>query len=84
MPEDISGLPVYYVNKRISKKLEDGSIMTTCGVMIEGHFNGLYVVMSPASTGMHDAQQFIAAASERPAGAKLPVVICAERGGPCH
>lgn len=63
---DVSGLPVYYINKFVSRKLEDGSVMAICGIQIGGVWNPLLVTISPVCCAK-DAIEYIKATAGNPA-----------------
>lgn len=56
---DISGLQVFYVNKIISTKMEDGSVMVICGFKFGESFTPLYATISPAAVAIEDGQQYV-------------------------
>ena len=59
---DISGIPLYYANKFISTKMDDGNVMVICGIMRGSEFMPLYATVSPASIALTDGKQYIAVA----------------------
>lgn len=46
---DISGLPLFYVNKIITTTMDDGNMMVVCGLQRGTEFTPLYATISPAS-----------------------------------
>lgn len=56
---DISGLPIYYVNKILSERLDDGSVMVICGFKRGNHFTPLYASISTSSVAIEDGKTYI-------------------------
>jgi hypothetical protein len=56
---DISGIPLYYVNKIISTKTEDGNIMVICGFKHGTVFTPLYATVSPVSVAVEDGSTYV-------------------------
>jgi hypothetical protein len=61
---DISGIPLYYVNRFISNKLDNGDVLLVCGLKCGTDFTPLYAVVTPNSTAMIDGKQYLEAAQE--------------------
>lgn len=51
---DISGLPLFYVNKIITTKMEDGNLMVVCGIKRGTEFMPLYATIRPAEVAIED------------------------------
>lgn len=56
---DISGLPIYYVNKILTERLEDGTVMVICGFKRAEQFTPLYVTISTASVAVQDGKTYV-------------------------
>lgn len=56
---DITGLPIHYVNKIVSVKLDDGSVAVVCGFKFGTQFTPLYVTVSPASVAIEDGKIYV-------------------------
>ena len=56
---DISGIPLFYVNKIISSRMDDGNVMVICGIKRGSEFIPLYATVSPASIALTDGKQYI-------------------------
>ena len=61
---DISGLPLFYVNKIISCSLDDGTVMVICGLKQGDNFTPLYATVSPASVALIDGRNYVETAQE--------------------
>jgi hypothetical protein len=56
---DISGLPLFYVNKIITTKMDDGNVMVVCGFKCGTEFTPLYASISPVSVAIEDGKQYV-------------------------
>jgi len=56
---DITGLPIYYINKIISQSMDDGTIMVVCGLQRGERFTPLYAAISPNDVAMSDGQKYM-------------------------
>lgn len=59
---DLSGLPVFYVNKYFSKTLDDGTVLSVSGLRNGNSFTPILAIISPASIAIEDGTQYIDAA----------------------
>ena len=56
---DISGIPLFYVNKIISMKMDDGNVMVICGIKRGTEFTPLYATVSPISVALTDGKEYV-------------------------
>lgn len=56
---DISGLPLFYVNKIITTKMDDGNVMVICGFKCGTVFTPLYASISPAAVALEDGKHYV-------------------------
>lgn len=56
---DISGIPLFYVNKIISTRMDDGNVMVICGIQRGSEFTPLYAAVSPASVALTDGKHYV-------------------------
>lgn len=56
---DISGLPIFYVNKIITTKTDDGNVMVVCGVKHGTRFTPLYASISPVSIAIETGESYV-------------------------
>jgi hypothetical protein len=56
---DISGLPLFYVNKIITTKMDDGNVMVVCGIMRGAEFMPLYATVRPAEVAIEDGDSYV-------------------------
>jgi hypothetical protein len=56
---DISGLPLFYVNKIITTKMDDGNIMVICGLKRGSEFTPLYATISPANVAAENGKHYV-------------------------
>jgi hypothetical protein len=59
---DISGLPLFYVNKIITTKMDDGNVMVICGIKRGTEFTPLYASISPAAVAIENGRHYVEAA----------------------
>lgn len=56
---DISGIPLFYVNKTITTKMDDGNVMIVCGLKRGTEFTPLYATISPAAVAIENGEEFV-------------------------
>lgn len=56
---DISGLPLYYVNKIITQDMEDGNVLVICGLKRGEDFTPLYASINPKATAVVDGTSYM-------------------------
>ena len=56
---DISGIPLFYVNKIVSTRMDDGNVMVVCGIKRGTEFTPLYATVSPAAVAIEDGKQYV-------------------------
>lgn len=56
---DISGLPLFYVNKIITTTMDDGNVMVVCGLKRGAEFMPLYATISPAAVAIENGKQYV-------------------------
>lgn len=56
---DISGLPLYYVNKIITQDMDDGNVLVICGMKCGETFTPLYASINPKTTAMIDGRSYM-------------------------
>lgn len=56
---DISGIPLFYVNKIITTKMDDGNVMVVCGFKHGAAFTPLYATISPAAVAVENGEEYV-------------------------
>ncbi len=59
---NITGIPVYHVNRMISENLGDGSVLVVCGIQRGEDFTPLYATVASTDVAMTDGKKYLDAA----------------------